>query len=180
MVEVVGISGLIGSGKSYLVNQLEHNNKFVIIRLGKYLRDKCDILSTNDLIEKSCQIKSTLNSGSIIEVFQENIEEAIQNDKIVIIDSIRTKEDALYLRNFLNYEYKLILVLASFQVRKERILKRGRAGDPLIDKEFQRINFSEMKDLLGLPFLEVTDYYINNANDKKKIFEEFVYGILGK
>lgn len=180
MVRVVGLSGLIGSGKSYLISFLENNDKFRIIRLGKYLREKYNVNSTDDLINKSQQIKKILISGSIIELFQQQIEESIQNNKIVIIDSIRTKEDVLYLRNYLNYDYKIIFVLANFHLRKKRVTTRCRKGDPLTDRDFQEINENEIKDVMNVIFLEATDYYINNSDQKVSDFEGYIYEILNK
>lgn len=179
-MNIIGLTGLPGSGKSYLANLLEADERFKVIRLGTYLRTIKKTFSNQELIQLSGDYKKNLKTGSIIECFEHQIQLWLKENKIIIIDSVRTKEDIFYLKDILKVDYRLLLILANADQRRMRILNRGRKADPVTLLEIERLDCWEMNDFCNFIFLEVTDYYINNSTDDNKKFRSAINEILSQ
>ena len=177
-MKIIGIAGLPGSGKSFLVNQLKEDNHFKIIKLGEYIRENGKYYGSTQLIQASNFIKDTLSTGSIIEIFQKQISSSINDNKIIVIDSIRTKEDILFLKKNYEKEYIILAVIANRVIRQKRVLERHKNGDPLNEKDFIELDNWEMQ-LWSSIYLQISEYLVNNRNDTVK-FKDFVYSIVSE
>lgn len=162
---ILGLTGLMGSGKSHISKLFEVDSDFKIIRLGEYLRknivskDK----SVQNLENEALGIKTKLSQGSLGEFFAKEIDQCLKDKKILVVDSIRTKEDINFFGKKSCY-FKMVMILSNQTLRYNRIVMRGRDFDPKNINEFHNHDHWEME--FGLKdIFPITDKFIINESD---------------
>ncbi len=164
-LKIIGLTGLMGSGKSAVVRSFDMMDQIRIIHLGEYLRKQLDI--TNDRIEElhnqAESVKEKLKHGSLGEYFIEEIEQCKRDGKILLVDSVRTREDLNFFSN-LTSNFRLVMIITPQQMRFQRIQNRGREFDPKDLQSFKVHDEWEMKFGMSILVLVADKFILNEGN----------------
>lgn len=167
--KIIGLTGLMGSGKTSISNLLD-NNKFKVIKLGEFLRKNMN--KENNNIE-TLQIEAEKikdKAKSIGEMFLEDINKAGMENKIIVIDSVRTIEDVRFF-NSITTDFNIVMLVLDEKKRFNRISLRKRDFDPKSIMELREHDMWEMNFGIKFIFPMVNKYLINNNLDK--CFKDF-------
>ncbi|MDI9216421.1 AAA family ATPase [Clostridium tertium] len=176
MSGIIGLTGLMGTGKTSIVDLCNENQKYHVIKLGEYLRrrETSSDYSIENLELKAEQIKSNLEHKSLGEFFLDSINNSLEENKIVIVDSIRTIEDVKFFSK-ITTNFIMVMIILDEQTRIERLSKRRRNFDPKNIDEIRQHDKWEMDFGIKYIFPLVNKYIINNSlEDSVKEFEEYV------
>ena len=155
---IIGLTGLKGTGKSEIANYLSQRNNVSVIHMGAYLREKYkDYLNTFQSIEEYAE---TFREYSIGHCMEKELLEYQAQEKVIVIDSLRTLADYRFFSRYDN-NFVLIMVIANKQNRRKRICIRRRTDDCYSEEELQDHDFWEMS--FGISkLMPLTDYFIIN------------------
>jgi len=162
---VLGFTGLMGSGKSSIARLLEENFKYKVIRLGEYLRSsiKADDHYINVLETEALKMKEKSKFKSLGEFFIDEINQSMERGKVLIVDSIRTREDVEFFRS-VSKNFKIIIILANQRLRFNRILSRAREFDPKNFADFQKHDNWEMEFGIKNIFPQADKFIVNEGD----------------
>ena len=155
----------MGSGKSHISKLFESDPGFRIIRLGEYLRKNITLKdnSVQNLESAASGIKAKLSQGSLGEFFNKEIDQCFIDKKILLVDSIRTKEDINFFSKKSCY-FKVVMILSNQIIRYNRVVKRCRDFDPKDINEFQNHDQWEMEFGLKDIFPITNKFFINESD----------------
>ena len=154
-MKVIGIFGLIGSGKDTVAEYLEEKYGFYHVSYGTIVR------------ELSKQLGRTLERDDLIKTQREYVQRYGQNyfgrlaverirkskEQFFILSGIRRPQDVEEPRKAFGEDFLLVFVDAPPKIRFERMHSRSREGDPETLEEFLRQEEEEKK---AFGFDEVT------------------------
>ncbi|WP_291571176.1 AAA family ATPase [Clostridium sp. UBA4548] len=169
-IKIVGLTGLMGCGKTTICKKINDDEKFKIIRLGEALRKN---INNRDMNIKSVEIeaeKLKKCNKSLGEMFIQDINEAAQKGKIIVVDSIRSIQDVNFFRK-LTTDFNIIMIIADEEKRLNRILQRERTFDPDGILELRKHDEWEMEFGIKHIFPLTNKYIVNDNIDKSS--EEF-------
>lgn len=167
-MEVIGLAGLLASGKGELVQKLKSEG-YVQIRLSQFieeeLRTKGMPVTRETLITRGSQLRSTYGNDILAKKALERINQ--NTDVNYVIDGIRDPAEAKYLKENLQ-KFTLIAVSASKETRMRRAIERRRDVDPQAE---QRLIEAEARDrAIGVDeCIQLADFVIKN--ERKTIQE---------
>jgi len=132
---IIGLTGKNAAGKGELADYLKSKG-FVYFSLSDALREEATKQgldhSRDVLIKLGTDLRKKLGNGILAERINEKIR---QNKGNFVVDSIRNPGEIEELRK--NDGFILIGVNADAEIRFERLMKRGRAGDSRTFEEFK-------------------------------------------
>ncbi|MBX7076794.1 MAG: AAA family ATPase [Methanobacteriaceae archaeon] len=180
-MKVIGISGLPGSGKSFISKYSEEKG-YLVTNMGDVIREEAKkrgedtgTTATNLRLEHGQYVVAKFT----IEKVKNLIETAEDKENLIIVEGIRSPfEVELFKEDF--PDFTLLSVFASPETRFQRITSRGRGDDT------QDINAFRLRDKRELDFgignvIATSDYIIVNEttfDEYNKKIDEFFDKIL--
>lgn len=165
-MKVIGISGLPGSGKSYISAYATKIN-YEVTSMGDVIREEAEkrgedtgTTAKNLRLEQGEYVVAKLT----IEKIQEIIESGSEN---IIVEGIRSPYEVEMFRDAFP-DFTLLSVFASPKTRFNRISQRAREDDTDDINEFRERDKRELKFGIG-SVVATSDYIIINENS----FEEY-------
>jgi len=139
---IIGLTGKNGSGKGEVAKFLKERG-FEYHSLSDVLREEIKkrkkSVTRGNLIETGNELRKKFGAG----VLAKKILERLEVDRHYVIDSIRHPMEVVEFRTRKNF--MLINVIASPEVRFQRIKARGRENDPKTFAEFKKVEAREAK-----------------------------------
>ncbi|MBI3619691.1 AAA family ATPase [Candidatus Roizmanbacteria bacterium] len=159
---IIAIVGLPGAGKTE-ASEYFSKKGLPIISFGKVINDYIDDHKLMHSEEVHKRVREGLRKEHGIEALavmnEKKIRAALEKNKIIIIDGMRSWEEYLYLKNKLvNVEVYIMAIYADKRVRYDRIAKR----------KYRSRLFGEQRDideLIGTnmgPTISFADFFVKN------------------
>lgn len=142
--QIIGLVGLLGSGKGTAAKILKERYKAKIYRFSTILRDILDRLSVEKSRENLMTLSEVLRQGFGDEV----LAYALENDAVsasadlVVIDGIRRLSDLAALESL--PQFTLVAIEAPADIRYERVKNRG---ENVGEKQLSRKEFEKQEKL---------------------------------
>lgn len=176
---VLGLVGLLASGKGTAAKYLEKKYSADTYRFSTMLRDLCDRVyleqSRDNLIKMSEIIRGTFGEDTMARVMARDAQSALNN--IVIVEGIRRLADIDYLSKLPNFV--LIEIKAAPKIRYERLLKRNENPDDSVKTYEQFLEDHKRSTEMSIPEIAVraTERIDNNGSLKElyKQLDELIY-----
>ena len=168
-MKVIGISGLPGSGKSF-ISKYSIEKGYLVTNMGDVIREEAKkrgedtgTTATNLRLEHGQYVVAKFTINKVKEL----IETCPDNENLIIVEGIRSPFEVELFKDAFP-DFTLISVFASPLTRFNRISKRGRGDDT------QDINSFRLRDKRELEFgignvIATSDYIIVNETT----FEEY-------
>jgi len=131
---IIGVTGFLGSGKSYFANLLVDNYGFERLSFGDEVRfeaRKRGIESIRKNLQALGDLERKEKGGDI---WAKRLIGKTEIGKNYVIEGVRNPEEIVFLRKISGF--LLVGIDVPFEVRCERILLRARAGDLKTKEEF--------------------------------------------
>jgi len=164
---IIGLTGVIGAGKTVVSDYLVKNYSFKTISSGDLVRAEC---KTHGLIanrENAQALAKTMVEQNGNDYWTKQIIDKIQksNYDFIIFDGIRYSIDFDLTKKTFKSKFILIQIDTKEQLRFERMKLRNRTGDPKTISEFEKQEQNELK-LFDLNYLfEKKDFVVYNNED---------------
>ncbi|MCW1300955.1 MAG: AAA family ATPase [Candidatus Nanoarchaeia archaeon] len=178
--KIVGIAGTIGSGKDVVSHYLAQKYGYIEIIMGDLVRDLANELKLEPSRENLLKLQKRYVEQFGREYWGKRAVEKIQSiaSEKIVVNGIRRIEDIKVLKQaFINDRVVLLVIDADPKIRFERLVKRGREGDP---KNFDQFLLQELaeRETFDLEELEkIADYKIENDGSLVELYtrvDEFV------
>lgn len=164
-MNVIGLVGLPGSGKSEAAAVAEELG-IPVITMGDVIRNACidrglDPASEHGRVAK--ELRDEGGPGAIAEKSIPIITDALQENKTVVVDGIRSDAEVTRFKEEFGDDFLLVCIEAPFAVREQRISERGRddtseRGELLMDRDERELGFG-----MG-EAMDNADIYIENTD----------------
>lgn len=170
-MKIIGLVGLIGSGKDVVSNILCEKYGFEKIVMGDIVREFATKLgrthSRDDLQRTQKEYREKYGD----EFFGKEVVKKIKENRWskVVINGIRIPEDVKVPKREFGDDMVVVLIDAEPRLRFERLRKRKRVGDPDTFKEFQRQEENEKKLFNFKGVLKYVDYIIDNNSTLEEL-----------
>ena len=139
---ILGLSGLNGSGKGEVLRYLEARS-FYPLSLSDVIRDALREQGVEETRERMIEAGNAIRAAEGPGGLALRLVARIEADRNYVIDSVRHPAEVEVLRAAAD-RFRLIWVAADEAVRLERIVSRGRNGDPTTLKDLQRLEGREL------------------------------------
>lgn len=173
-MRVIGLFGLIGSGKDTVSDYLAKKHAYKAISMGDIVR------------ELTAQRGLELNRDNLINVQREQVdkhgikwfaEEVVRRIRAnkwqrVTISGIRRPEDAQVPKQAFGKDMILVEVAADPAVRFKRMRSRGRVGDPQTLEEFLRQEVLDDKTFGFAGTRAFVDHTVTNNGTPEELFKQ--------
>ena len=157
--------GLQGSSKSLISRYFNEKYGFQVHRTGEkvreYMQERGMKMNRASVAETSERLRKSFDSGSICEIYLDNIKK-LKEGETIVVDSPKNNFDVnFYKRYFKTY---IVGVFASQNDRFGRVNERRRADCPQDFDDFLKRDELEARDIGGLFIL--SDYLIITRNHR--------------
>ncbi|MBL7206368.1 MAG: AAA family ATPase [Candidatus Aenigmarchaeota archaeon] len=174
MAIVVGIMGLIGSGKDEAADYMVKKYGFHKIALGDVVREytKKDGLELNRINLQKTQKKYRDRYGKLF--FSDKVIEKVKEEgwEKSIIAAIRVSQETKSIKKAFGKDIKIIIVEASPKIRFERLKKRKSDRDPKTFEEFQVQERNESKYFDYENTFKLADIKITNNGTRREFYKK--------
>mgnify|MGYP001773067948 CR=1 FL=1 len=166
------VVGMPGSGKSTL-SLVAKELGIPVINLGDIVRE--EVLkrgleqNLENLLKVAKQLREEFGNEAIMMLAIPKIKEALSKHCIVLIDGVRSIDEVKYLKQNVDVEVMVLAIHASPLTRLQRLIARGRSGDPKTLEELRKRDLEELSWGLG-NVISLADVVIVN----EKSYEEFI------
>ena len=170
-MKIIGITGLIGSGKDAVSQYLAEKYGYETIGMGDIVRDISKQMGRTSGRDDLQKTQKEIVEKYGWEYFAENVVKKILKkgwDKVVI-NGIRRPQDAIVPKRYFGKDIVILLIDAPPKVRYERLKQRKRESDPETFEEFMRQEKNEIKLFNIEETLKYYDYKIENKGDVEKL-----------
>lgn len=163
-MQVIGVTGLPGSGKS-VVARVANNLGFNVIRMGDVIRDEA-LKRNEDIGETAIKLRKEYGKYVVAERCVEMIKEASHNSlkekngKKYIIEGIRSPAEVEIFRKHFGV-FKVMAIFSSPKTRFMRLKRRNRSDDSSELSEFKNRDQRELNFGIGNA-IATSDYMIVN------------------
>lgn len=168
-MKIIGIVGLIGSGKDEAANYIAERYSYRIINMSdifrEILRSEGIEPTRKNLQEERVKRGMRFLAQEVVKRIKNMAKKGVEK---IVITSVRRPEDYEIVKKAFG-DYKLIQIFADKEKRFERMKKRGRPGDPKTLEEFEK---QENKDKEIFEFektFKYADYKIDNNGTKEDL-----------
>uniref|UniRef100_A0A7C5THS1 UPF0200 protein ENM84_05865 n=1 Tax=Ignisphaera aggregans TaxID=334771 RepID=A0A7C5THS1_9CREN len=169
------VVGMPGSGKSTL-SMVAKELGIPVINLGDVVREEVSRRgleqSLENLLKIAKQLREIFGNDAIMKLAIPKIKDAIDRHCIILIDGVRSFDELEYLRYNIEVEIMVLAIHASPKSRFQRLITRGRLGDPRTWEEFKKRDLEELSWGLG-NIIALADMVIIN----EKSYEEFISNV---
>jgi dCMP deaminase len=139
---ILGIAGTYASGKGEICDYLRARS-FAVHSLSDVIRDELRERGIGETRERMIETGTALRAEGGEGVLAERILARLEPDRNYVIDSIRHPEEVATFRAA-RPDFRLIWLDADESVRLARIEQRGRSGDPVSERDLQRLEGREL------------------------------------
>lgn len=174
-MQVMGISGMPGSGKS-IVSDMAQEKGAIIISMGDIIREEAKKRGESTK-ETAQNLRKEYGAYIVSELTIKKIKqlEETEADNLVMIEGIRSHHEVeMFKENFDNFI--ILSIFANPTIRFERLKKRMREDDSQDYEGFQQRDFNELDFGIG-NVISLSDKLIINESDiesfESKISEFF-------
>jgi len=138
-MKVIGLTGMPGSGKTAIRDILEGKG-WKVVRMGDFVFEEVKRQGLKLDPENIGNVANQMRSTHGKDIWAKRTVDHIRSEKMdkVLIDGVRSNFESDYFKETLGDEFLMIAVLASPEIRKERILSRGREDDGSEQSFFDR------------------------------------------
>jgi len=171
---IIGLMGKIGSGKDTVAEYLVKKYGFVMVGFGDVTREIAKEKGIEPTRENLLEIQKEMVSKYGIDYFPKRIARMIKEKKLdrVVVNGIRRPTDALTLKEEFGEDFKLVLVETDPKIRYERMLKRGRVGDPKQYLDFQKQEEAEIKSFGLDKTFKMAEKIITNNTSLEDLYKQ--------
>ncbi len=178
-MKVIGLTGLIGSGKDTVSDYISKKYGYRIVVMGDIVRELATELGRSHSRDNLHLTQKEYVEKYGIEYFAKRVVEKIRrnNWQKVVINGIRRPEDASVPKGEFKKDMVVALVDAPPQVRFERMKARMRADDPQTMEEFIRQEENELALFRWSETMKFVENRINNdgtVEELHKNIEAFI------
>ena len=175
------IVGMPGSGKSFAASVIKKHFHAKTLKTGDVIREEIKKRGLPYTPENDKKMRLWFHFGRehlIVERLWKNM----KNEKgIIVIDGLRSTKELNMLKKMYKGKIFLIKLKASFKVRVQRELERGRFEKQETLKYLKDRDKSETSELVGLRvLLKKANYIIDNSNLTKKQTEKRIIYLIKK
>lgn len=174
-MQVMGISGMPGSGKS-IVSDMAQEKGAIIISMGDIIREEAKKRGESTK-ETAQNLRKEFGDYIVSELTIEKIKKLseTEEDNLIMIEGIRSHHEVeMFKENFENFI--ILSIFANPTIRFERLLKRMREDDSQDYEGFQQRDYNELNFGIG-NVISLSDKLIINESDiesfREKIDEFF-------
>lgn len=174
-MQVMGISGMPGSGKS-IVSDMAQEKGAIIISMGDIIREEAKKRGESTK-ETAQNLRKEFGDYIVSELTIEKIKKLseTEEDNLIMIEGIRSHHEVeMFKENFENFI--ILSIFANPSIRFERLLKRMREDDSQDYEGFQQRDYNELNFGIG-NVISLSDKLIINESDiesfREKIDEFF-------
>ncbi|MDA3802930.1 MAG: AAA family ATPase [Patescibacteria group bacterium] len=171
--KIIGLVGLIASGKGEAKKYLMKNYGAVEFRFSSILRKALDVLgieqSRDNIISLSTWSRKNSGNDLLAKTMAKNIKE--NSNDLIIIDGIRRMDDIIYLKDLPSF--KMLAIEADPELRYERSVKRNEnPGDS--EKSYKQFLEDHKKETeITIPeTMNKADFKIVNENSLEDFYKE--------
>ncbi|MCI6929860.1 MAG: AAA family ATPase [Methanobrevibacter boviskoreani] len=163
-MNVIGISGLPGSGKSY-ISKFAIDKGAIVVNMGDCVREEAKKRNEDSRVtaiklreEFGKYVVANLTINKIKGLLNENV-----NSKLIVVEGIRSPYEVELFKN--NFEdFKILSVFSSPKTRFNRLKLRNRADDSQNFEDFKKRDLDELSFGIG-DVISTSDYLIINEDD---------------
>ena len=169
-MQVIGISGLPGSGKS-LVSEIASQNGAIIVSMGDIIREEAK--KRGETTKQTAQNLRKEHGKYIVSQLTINKIKKIEGKNVIIVEGIRSPDEVdMFKENFDNFI--ILSIFANPNLRFKRLQNRMREDDSKDYNEFKKRDQMELDFGIG-SVISLSDKIIINESDlesyKDKIYE---------
>jgi len=161
---IVGLSGLLASGKDTVADYLQNKEGFQHISLSEILREVIRDRGLEVNLENLTKVGNSLASNEGPQFLVEKALDRLDLSRDAVISSVRQPGEIERLKKEQNFF--MIFVVADSKTRFERLLKRNRLGDTKNFDDFLKIEQKQMDGKSGGMDLnrcrEMSDFVLSN------------------
>ncbi len=164
MASVIGIVGPIGAGKDSAADYIAEKYGYTIFSFRDIIKDLMDKAGIEATREKMQAFSREQRDKYGEEIFSKAILAKIIETKCekAIVKELRTAGDIKIIKSHFKNDMKIIKVVATKEVRFERMRSRSRTGDPITLEEFEHQEQRE-EELGYTKALNFCDYVVFNS-----------------
>lgn len=164
MFKLVLIVGLAGSGKSTVADFIKKRFKAGIVRTGDIIREEIKRRKMRYTPRNDALIANWFHTGGRERLLVRRAWDKIRKShkKLVVMDGLRSDQQLNYLTEMARKRPAIIAVVASFDARVKRSMKRGRFGKDDSVKYLMLRDKLENSHGVGR-LIRKADYTINNS-----------------
>jgi len=175
----IGVTGLPGAGKS-VFSDAAKSLGIQVIKMGTIVfeetRKKGLPLTYENVGKIAIELRTKYGRGIIAKKVIERIKKIkitnqSKNEKIIIIEGIRSPEEVEYFRDFFDI-FVLVAIHAPPKIRYERLLQRGRVDDTINILKLIERDERELKFGVGEVIALADEILINKDKTLKEFFNE--------
>ena len=172
-MKIIAFTGMPCSGKSVAV-QIAKDKGIPVVRMGDAVweetkRQGLALTDTNVGI-----IADSMRTKWGKDIWARRTAEKIktlQNTEMVVIDGVRNKEEIDYFKNTVGADFLVIAIIASDEIRRKRVLSRGREDDSTTVKDFEERDKRELR--WGLKtVIDAADIVLSNEGSLEEFKED--------
>ncbi len=174
-MQVMGISGMPGSGKS-IVSDMAQEKGAIIISMGDIIREEAKKRGESTK-ETAQNLRKEFGDYIVSELTIKKIKQLSETEEnnLIMIEGIRSHHEVkMFKENFENFI--ILSIFANPAIRFERLLKRMREDDSQDYEGFQQRDYNELNFGIG-NVISLSDKLIINESDiesfREKIDEFF-------
>ena len=170
---VVGLAGMPGSGKSFVVKTAEEEG-YAVVAMGDVVREETAgkglELNPTNVGKVMLQLRATGGESAVAEKCIPRIEQK-ENSK-VMVDGLRSYAEAETFKKHFP-KFVLVAVHASPEIRFSRLSSRGRSDDPKTWAVFHERDMRELSVGLGkaialAEYLIINDYSVDTLTKRAR------------
>ncbi len=173
-MKVIGLIGLIGSGKDLISDYLSSKYGYSVITMGDIVREIATKLGrTHERYDLQLTQKEMTEKYGM-EYFPQQVVKKIREGNVekVVINGIRRPEDAIIPKREFGKDMLIIYVDVDPKIRFERMKLRKREGDPETFEDFKKQEENEFKFFRLEETINLADVTIDNNSTKEHVYEQ--------
>jgi dephospho-CoA kinase len=176
---IILIVGLSGSGKSFAAEVLKKKFKAKMFETGDIIREEIKRRGLEYTPENDRKMRLWFHPARE-HLLMLKLWRKIKGVRgLIVIDGFKSIREVRMLKRLSHKNIVIIAIIASFKVRAEREIKRGRFGKQETIDYLRRRDISELRIGEGR-LIKKADFYINNSNLTKKQFEKKIIDLIKK
>lgn len=171
--KIIGLVGLIASGKGVAKNYLIKEYEAIEFRFSSILREALDVLgieqTRDNIISLSTWSRENFGNDLLAKAMAKHVKNSKKN--IIVIDGIRRMDDILYLKDLPGF--KMIAIEADSELRYKRsIIRNENPGDK--EKNYEQFLKDHQKETeITIPeTMNNADYKIINEGSLEDYYKE--------